>query len=342
MGCNSSVPEFNDSICYQGDPKTEEEYINVSDERIHLCSWKVKDAPVKGVVFFCHGVFEHGLRYYQLGQALAKLNYVVYAQDHLYHGRSAKPEERGCIIDGQKMCSIFTQTTKQIMERYNSDMPMFCVAHSMGTLITLNTQNELDFRGIVFSGSALVGGPAAASPFGCKCLYPVSKIDCLLTCVLGCMSVLDPRGPVSPIKVEDLFDDEEVQESTRLDPHRYHGWLNNITGREINKLNQIGKNKATLASLEKPFVAIHGGSDAVTLPESVDILMNGSGTQESLKQKVIIDGMTHDILKDPGKEGNYPAIAATVRAVEKLYEERDAYLPKKVEVMEVSAGGAAL
>lgn len=336
MGCGSSAPyAFDDSMCYRESIKVVEEKLEAEKGgwKVHLCSWIKTGGEVKGVVVICHGLFEHGLRFHKIASQLAELGYAVYAQDHCWHGRTTlEGEERGIIRDHTAILDSFVKVTELVSARHTAGLPRFCVAHSMGTMITLNTHQRLDWQGVVFSGTATVAGPGGASPFGCRCLFPLSKAETVLACVLSCMSALDPKGPVSPILPRDLMEDPDGLDAVARDPHRFHGWLCNITAREIAHLLQGAKNPSSLSSFKRPFTAIHGSNDSICLPASAQMLIDQTSTPADQKHQIVIEGMMHECLKDP-MDGSYPGVKAAVEAIENMFDARAVQpIEKKVEV----------
>ena len=331
---DSSEP-FDDSLCYKESVDVKEEIIEVGGDwsKVHVCSWvkegeDMREERLKGLIIICHGVFEHGLRFHRLASALAEAGYAVYAADHPWHGRTIRPgEERGIIKDHQTILNNFVKSSKLLVARHSANLPKFCVAHSMGSLVCLNTFALLDWDGVVFSGTATVAGPGGASPFGCKLLYPVSKAESLLSCVLSVMSAIDPKGPVSPIRLEDLMSDSRALDSIAQDPHRFRGWMCNITAREIAHMLRLAKDPANLLKFKVPFTAIHGSADSICLPEAAEMLMIFTGTHSDLKEKIIIDGMMHECLKDPF-DGSYPGVKLAIAAIKRMNAVKSSVIPR--------------
>ena len=59
------------------------------------------NVPFKGVVQISHGVGEHAGRYRPIASLLQEQGYVVYANDHRVHGRSAKSKALMGFYDGE-------------------------------------------------------------------------------------------------------------------------------------------------------------------------------------------------------------------------------------------------
>src|SRR6185436_11746395 len=63
---------------------------------VHTYRWDVPDGtPVVGVVQIAHGMGEHAARYGRLAGELTDAGWVVYANDHRGHGRTAGRDQVG-------------------------------------------------------------------------------------------------------------------------------------------------------------------------------------------------------------------------------------------------------
>lgn len=175
-------------------------------------AWRQR--PLSGIVFVSHGLNEHTLCYNNLAAELVeKHHFVVCGMDHMSHGLSAG--RRGVVADHTRLYRDFVRfvvayklklskefsienntVTEPAAEQAgaaksaepdandaNSSVPLlpsFVFAHSMGTLIAMRAlmEPELQYpqvQACVLSGVPLFAGPAAASPFGCGCLFPLTR-----------------------------------------------------------------------------------------------------------------------------------------------------------------------
>src|SRR5690348_2886889 len=70
-------------------------------KRIFVRKWSTEPSnSLKAAVQLAHGMMEHAYRYKPFAEVLAKAGYVVYANDHRGHGRTAEnPEEIGSLCE---------------------------------------------------------------------------------------------------------------------------------------------------------------------------------------------------------------------------------------------------
>ena len=131
-----------------------------------------------GVVQISHGMCEYLERYEEFAAFLCEAGFVVCGNDHLGHGRTAAPSERGFFAerDGDfLLVEDLHRMTKLAKERF-PDAPYFLFGHSMGSFIArrylVRYGEELD--GAVICGTAgsnpaaKAGSRAAAFIAACR------------------------------------------------------------------------------------------------------------------------------------------------------------------------------
>jgi alpha-beta hydrolase superfamily lysophospholipase len=90
----------------------------------------------RAVVHIAHGMAEHGARYERLAEALTGAGYVIYANDHRGHGRTAKRDEDLGFFGSSRG---FRRTVRDIDElvalekQDNPGLPVILFGHSMGS-----------------------------------------------------------------------------------------------------------------------------------------------------------------------------------------------------------------
>jgi len=114
----------------------------------------------RAVVQVAHGLGEHAGRYDRLAQALNAAGYIVQATDHRGHGRSITdvPGDFGAAgFDG--LIADVTAYGASLA----GDLPLFLVAHSMGSIATQSVilDHSEQYAGVVLSGSTAVDVLAA-------------------------------------------------------------------------------------------------------------------------------------------------------------------------------------
>ena len=122
--------------------------------------------PVKGIVQIVHGMQEHKERYLAFMEYLAQHGYACIASDHRGHGQSVRHrKDLGYFYDetGDAIVDDLHTVCADLRLRY-PHVPVFMIAHSMGTLIArkyLKT-NDRDLSGLILSGP-VYENPAASA-----------------------------------------------------------------------------------------------------------------------------------------------------------------------------------
>lgn len=125
---------------------------------IHVYRWLPDNGtPPKGIVQIAHGMTEKACRYKRFAQALTQEGYIVYANDHRGHGKTAgHPDELGYVgKDGfEWMVKNMAQLNEHI-RREHPGLPLFLFTHSMGSFLgqkyMYTYPDSID--GIILSGS---------------------------------------------------------------------------------------------------------------------------------------------------------------------------------------------
>ncbi len=129
---------------------------------IHTYIWDNVQDP-KGVVQIFHGMAEHARRYTDFACYLNNGGFIVYADDHRGHGKTAGTLSHLGYIGKDGFNAIVEDEyclTKLIKNTY-PHLPLFIFAHSFGSFIAQEylTRFSLHIQGIILSGSALQKGP---------------------------------------------------------------------------------------------------------------------------------------------------------------------------------------
>lgn len=129
------------------------------DEReIFVYKWERKEQELKGVVQISHGMAETARRYKDFARELTRNGYIVYANDHRGHGKSADDiENQGYLGEGNAfplLIDDMAQLSNQIKNKH-PDLPLYLFSHSMGSFASqryiMDYPNQLD--GLILSGS---------------------------------------------------------------------------------------------------------------------------------------------------------------------------------------------
>ena len=126
---------------------------------IFVYHWSPKpDVNIKGVVQIAHGMAETASRYERFASFLTENGYVVYANDHRGHGRTAESLDGVGYLadkDGFDWLVKDMHQLTHIIKSENTGLPLFLFGHSMGSfaaqLYLMSYGHEL--RGAILSGS---------------------------------------------------------------------------------------------------------------------------------------------------------------------------------------------
>ncbi|MFV0306866.1 MAG: lysophospholipase [Desertimonas sp.] len=125
---------------------------------IHVYRWSGEGDP-KAIVQIEHGMGEHAARYRRLAEALTRTGYVVYADDHRGHGKTAGgPAHHGDLgaAGWQGLVDDVTRLS-EIARREHPGLPLIVLGHSMGSFALqqhlLDHSGELD--GAVLTGTSV-------------------------------------------------------------------------------------------------------------------------------------------------------------------------------------------
>ncbi|SHO53233.1 alpha/beta hydrolase [Anaerocolumna xylanovorans] len=127
--------------------------------KIFVYVWKPdENVKVKGIVQFAHGMAETANRYERFAEVLVKEGFIVYANDHRGHGKTAgDPAKLGYLADKDGfdwLVKDIHQLSMIIKQEY-PDLPLFLLGHSMGSFAV---QRYImlygnDLKGAILSGS---------------------------------------------------------------------------------------------------------------------------------------------------------------------------------------------
>lgn len=130
-------------------------------EEIFAYNWQPEDENnnVKGIVQIAHGMAEAAHRYKRFAEKLVKEGYIVYANDHRGHGKTAPSlDEIGYIgPDGyNRMVQDMKEFTDLIRDRENKDLPLFLFGHSMGSFLAQRYISHYgdNIQGVILSGTS--------------------------------------------------------------------------------------------------------------------------------------------------------------------------------------------
>lgn len=116
------------------------------------------DTKVKGIVQIAHGMAERAERYERFAKALTDEGYVVYANDHRGHGRTAGSIENigYCGTDGFNWMVNDLKQLNEIITKENPGLPVYLFGHSMGSFLAQSyiSLYPESIKGVILSGTA--------------------------------------------------------------------------------------------------------------------------------------------------------------------------------------------
>lgn len=108
------------------------------NERDYVQGWiYVPACKAKGIVQLVHGFGEHSRRYFHMIVKLMDAGFIVAADDHVGHGKTAVVNDTWGNW-GHKGCKTMVEdehTFKQIVQEKYPNLPYFIYGHSMGSII---------------------------------------------------------------------------------------------------------------------------------------------------------------------------------------------------------------
>jgi len=148
--------------------------------QIYTYQWMPDDSiAVQGAVQIAHGMAEHAGRYERFAGALNQAGYVVYANDHRGHGKTAgSPENMGYFSDENGWIKVVQDmhTLTNIVKKEFPGKPVFLFGHSMGSFLARHFAMLYggEIQGLILSGTA--GDPGVLGKIG---LF-IAKLDARL------------------------------------------------------------------------------------------------------------------------------------------------------------------
>jgi alpha-beta hydrolase superfamily lysophospholipase len=128
-------------------------------EQVFVYCWQ-GDAPPRAIVQIAHGMGEHAGRYRRFAEALTGAGYVVYANDHRGHGRTAgSPARHGDLgPDGWKGLVADVHRLTGVARGEHPGLPLVLIGHSMGSFALQEylLDHSADLDGAVLSGTTAV------------------------------------------------------------------------------------------------------------------------------------------------------------------------------------------
>ena len=140
------------------------------DAEIFARKWLPDDGvDPKAVAQISHGMAEHSERYGRFAAALVDAGYVVYANDHRGHGKTAGSLENvGYFADenGDTLVTGDMLRLTRIIKDEHPDVSLFLFGHSMGSILSRSyiLSHAAEIKGVILSGTG--GDPGLLGTIG--------------------------------------------------------------------------------------------------------------------------------------------------------------------------------
>ena len=240
--------------------------------RIFVRVWSGED-PARFIALLAHGYGEHSGRYEHVAERLVGIGAVVYAPDHLGHGRSEG--ERAQVFDMNDLAGDLHAVSERAVAEHPG-RPEVLIGHSMGGLVATRYAQAYgdELTALVLSGPAVGVNEA-----------------------LSFLLELDPIPDV-PIDPSILSRDPAVGAAYAADPLVYHGPFRKETLQAfVNAIEAVGYDPGFD---DLPTLWIHGADDQL-VPYDVT-----APAMEHLRgttfEHVAYEGAAHEIFNEINRD----------------------------------------
>jgi len=236
----------------------------------------------KACLMVVHGLAEHSGRYMNLVHKFVPLGYALYALDHVGHGQS---EGERVYVERFEDFTITLKIFFDLIKKWQPDVPVFLIGHSMGGLIgaayLLEHQDEL--------AGAVLSGP------GVKISDNISNTTIALVKLL---SVLIPKAGLNQLDASGVSKDQVVVDAYINDPLVYTGKTTARLAAELLKTMQQVTDQA--AKIQLPLMIVQGSEDKLVDPGGAPMLFKAVSSED--KRLKVYDGLYHEVFNEPERE----------------------------------------
>jgi len=267
---------------------TEGHFTTPDGADIYTQAWLPDSAP-PAIILIVHGLGEHSGRYGNYVDYFVPRGYALYSFDTRGHGRSSGP--RGYVERFDRFVEDIDRLAAEARSDW-PDMPLFVLAHSLGSLMGLSYARQYPDRltGLITSGTALKD--ALQLPAWQRSLATV-------------LSRVTPSLKINNgVPLSGLSHDPAVIAAFEADPLT-HEWGTPRLATEAEVVRaQIRQSAATW---RVPTLMLHGAADPVCLAEGARQF--AAQTPSGLVEYREYPGLYHEIHNEPEKEQVFRDIA---------------------------------
>jgi alpha-beta hydrolase superfamily lysophospholipase len=256
-----------------------------SEGKIFYHRWDPVDPPTR-IVQIVHGYAEHGGRYAHVAAALATRGAVVYADDHIGHGRS--DGERALITNFDHVVDDL-HTLSHIAKSDHPGLPLVLVGHSMGGLLSGRFAQRWpdEVAGVAFCGSVIGDWRWAREALAL------------------------PELPPYEFNPLDWSRDPAAGASYAADPLVYHGqYKRGLIEAEVEALDQFAAN---IDKLTMPVAVFHGTADPF-VPYQRSVQAVNDMPTDDVTIHLYEDGR-HEVLNDSNRDEVISDLSAWIDTV---------------------------
>lgn len=253
-------------------PEMFEAYFQGTEGRVFYRRWDPDGSPAR-IVQIVHGYAEHGGRYDHVAATLTDHGSVVYADDHLGHGRS--DGERALITDFEHVVEDL-HTLAGNARSDHGGLPLVLVGHSMGGLLAARFAERWpdEVAGVAFCG-AVVGDWQWARDV-----------------------LAQPELPHVPFDPSALSRDPQAGASYAADPLVYHGqYKRALLAAEVVALDHFHRD---LDRLTMPVLFLHGTDDPFVPYERSLQAVRDMPTNDATIH--LYEGARHEVLNETNRD----------------------------------------
>jgi len=256
-----------------------------SEGAVFYRRWEPEGPPVR-IVQIVHGYAEHGGRYAHVAEVLTARGAVVYADDHIGHGRS--DGERALITNFDHVLDDL-HSLSQIARTEHPGIPLVLVGHSMGGLLSgrFGQRWPDEVSGLAFCGSVIGDWQWARDVLDAPELPHIE---------------FDPLG---------VSRDPAAGAAYAADPLVYHGqYKRGLLQAEVVALDQFAAN---IDKLTMPVAVLHGTEDPfVPYERSVQAVQDMPTDDVTIH---LYEGGRHEVLNEINRDEVISDLASWIDSV---------------------------
>ncbi|XP_032825602.1 monoglyceride lipase-like isoform X1 [Petromyzon marinus] len=242
----------------------ESHIVNFDNHRLYCRYYSpANQQQPRALVFVSHGLGEHCGRYDEVARMLVQHGVLVFAHDHVGHGRS----------EGERVSEarlgVYVRDCLQharLARTRHPELPCFLLGHSMGGAVAVAVASECpdDFAGVILISPLVTLSPSVTSPT----LMYMARI----------MNYMWPRCPVGSVNTAWLSRDSNEVQAYEYDPLVHHGRLSVAMGLGLSETS--ARVRWLVPSARWPFLLLQGGADLLCDPEGARLFYDLAPSQD--------------------------------------------------------------